>query len=155
MTSERDDAATLEMMDMTHAALKVSRQHDPPLLPPCKELWAAEIIWRAMEAARPLDPAIKPAAVEGGLVERLRAAADARREMYGEGAGDLYDEAAAAIASIREADVGRLRAVLFDAREDIDYACTAIMKLHEQKGRARLEQTLIRVDAALSDIGGV
>jgi hypothetical protein len=37
---------------MLHAALNEARRHDPPLLPSCKEIWAAEIIWRAMWNAR-------------------------------------------------------------------------------------------------------
>jgi hypothetical protein len=37
--------------DMLHAALTEARRHDPPLLPSCKEIWAAEVIWRAMKRA--------------------------------------------------------------------------------------------------------
>lgn len=79
-------------------------------------------------AARPLDPAIKPAAVEGevaSLIERLRNASsvmpghwllqstgertspDDTRLTYGD-----IQQAAAALASIREADAGRLRLAL-------------------------------------------
>lgn len=57
--------AVREMLNMTQAALEVSRQYDPPLLPMCKEIWAAEIIYNAMQAARtPTPPA-------GDVVERV------------------------------------------------------------------------------------
>jgi ribosomal protein S7 len=41
----------LAMINACHAALEESRRYDPPLLPPCKEIWAAEIIYRTMSAA--------------------------------------------------------------------------------------------------------
>ena len=63
----------LDMMAMTQAALEVSRQHNPPLLPPCKELWAAEIIYNAMEAARaPIASTLAPD-MRGDVVERMTA----------------------------------------------------------------------------------
>jgi hypothetical protein len=37
---------------------------------------------------------------------------------------------------------------------DVDWACTAIQKLHEHKARFRLEQRLLKIDAALSHNGG-
>jgi hypothetical protein len=46
-----DVAAPLKAThDMQHAALLASRMHEPPLLPACKELWAADLIWSAMIA---------------------------------------------------------------------------------------------------------
>jgi hypothetical protein len=51
--------------------------------------------------------------------------------------------------SIPNADI---LTALQDIRDDIDYACIAIMKLHEHRARGRLEARLLKIDKLIDSI---